>query len=427
MFKKVFSFFALLGVLFHLDAQISIGRYTLARAVAPPLRASVGLTGFTTGFLEAVGGVAFQQTAHPSPDLAVESIRLEYEPGRPDGERVVVIINGQPVRVDLYDWQLQPISRFADSNEHAVFTLFGQLADKRRQDAVIENHGRVVNYHANFQNTLLGLRMLQLDNLLASSEGDDLAVELPQQQGRYILGPGEESPNTAHNRAALQRYRKTISANLGKGSADFRSYVVGDSGRDVQFDVALSALRITGEPGYYFWRYNGDSPAVREQIEKSVEQRLELAEGVARNAQGPNFNEKSWLVQQVSAAVARSAGHPVSTETLQRLRAAEPEELAGLLFELRLNTTLEQQAYKKVVSLTTLNKFVNSRLSMVKAINPVVWDAATVTMRYAAFFRYCKAQNATNWQEFLERVRAVRVEPAVETPAILELASAKVQ
>jgi hypothetical protein len=221
--KRLVKFFAAIGVLLSipLSAQIAIGQYTLARMAAQPLLESIGAGEFTGAFLASVGGVAFKEIAHPAPGFSAQSIELQYAPQNRDGQRVVAIVDGQRVQVNLYDWQLQPVARFAQSNEHAVFTLFGKLDDKRQRAEVLENGGRIVNYHPAFENTLLGLRMLQLDNLLAASEGDDLAVELPQEHNRYLLGPGEPFPDVARNRAALAHYTTVVKTGMKDDAADF--------------------------------------------------------------------------------------------------------------------------------------------------------------------------------------------------------------
>jgi hypothetical protein len=425
--KRFVKLFTAIGLLLNLQlsAQIAIGQYTLSRIAAPALEASIGAGGFTGGFLASVGGVAFKEIAQPAPALAAQSVVLEYAPQYPDGRRVVAIIDGQRVPVNLYDWQLQPIARFAQSDEHAVFTLFGKLADQRQEREVLDNGGRVVNYHPAFQDTLLGLRMLQLDNLLAGSKGDDLAVELPREHSRYLLGPGEASPDVARNRTALARYNAALKAGLGEAAADFRSYVVGDSGREVRFDVAQGMLRISGEPGYYFWRYNGDDPAVRDRLLASVRARIQASKRAAQQSQGAAFDERSWLVSQILSILRAIDGGPASASVVQELKLLDIADLNETLKDARAEQTQAQPAYRKIQARALLNQYVNSHLDMVRNINPVVWDASTTVMRYAAFFRYCKQNNPSAWQDFAERAAAIQVRPAVTTPTVLQIASAR--
>jgi hypothetical protein len=420
---KLFTAIALLLDL-QLSAQITIGQYTLARLAAPALRASIGAGGFSGGFLASVGGVAFKEIAQPAQGLAAQSAILEYDPQYPDGRRVFATIDGQRVQVNLYDWEVQPIVRFAESDDHAVFTLFGKLADQRQQEQVLDNGGRVVNYHPAFQDTLLGLRMLQLDNLLADSEGNDLAVDFPKEHGRYLIGPGEGAPDVARNRAALTRYESALKAGLSKAAADFRSYVVGDSGREIHFDVAEGALRVTGQPGYYFWRYNSDDPAVQSRIATTVRSRIGLAERSAKLSQGAAFDERAWLTSQLLAAV-RSMGETLTAAEALGLKYSDIDDLRDLLEDARIEQTRAQPAYQKIEARVELNQYVNAHLDMVRGINPAVWDAAATVMRYSAFFRYCKQKSPSAWEEFVNSVRAIQARPSVTTPTVLQIASAK--
>src|ERR1035441_6723236 len=91
----------------------------------------------------------------------------------------------------------------------------------------------------------------------------------------------------------MLRYRNAVKASLAEDAADFRSYVIGDSGREVRFDVERGSLEISGQPGYYFWRYNGDDPAVQQRVLSSVRTRIRLAKNTARQSQGAGFNENS--------------------------------------------------------------------------------------------------------------------------------------
>jgi hypothetical protein len=424
--KRLVKFLTAITLLLNvpLTAQITIGQYTLARIAAPTLRASIGAGGFTGAFLGSVGGVAFKEAAQPVPGFSAQSIVLEYAPQYPDGRRVSAIVDGQPVQVNLYDWQLRPIVRFAQSNEHAVFTLFGRLTDQRQQAEVLDNGGRVVNYHPAFENTLLGLRMLQVDNLVASSKGNDLAVDLPREHNCYLLGPGEPSPDIANNRAALARYRNAVKASLAEDAADFRSYVIGDSGREVRFDVERGSLEISGQPGYYFWRYNGDDPAVQQRVLSSVRTRIRLAKNTARQSQGAGFNENSWLAAQVVEALRHIDGEPASPWMALTLQSWDTKRLNDALENARLEQAMTQPAYRKIQPRSELSQFVNARIELVRSINPIVWDAATTVMRYSAFFRYCKENNPSAWQDFVARVGAIQIRPSVMTPTVLQLASA---
>jgi hypothetical protein len=53
-------------------------------------------------------------------------------------------------------------------------------------------------------------------------------------------------------------------------------------------------------------------------------------------------------------------------------------------------------------------------------MNPLVYDAVTQTMRYAAFFRYVKLHYQGAWLSFLSSIQNIRPMPAVTTPTTME-------
>jgi hypothetical protein len=334
---------------------------------------------------------------------------------------VVAVIDGEQVQMNLNDWQLMPIARFAPSTDTAVFTLFGQLQDRRQEAEILDGGGHVVNYHRAFSNTLMGLRMLQLDTLLAGG-GDDLATDLPKERGKYILGFGEHAPDVASNRAALKNYLSAVRASVDADAAQFRSYVIGDRDREIRFEVERGTLRISGQPGYYFWRYNFDAPATMAEIRSKAKKQIRISKAAAKQQQGVSFDEQRWLLQQAAAAIRQAEGG--STELDALLPLASAAELNELWEEALIEKIRQQPAYMKVVPLEKLSNFVNERIEMVRDINPSVWDAATTVMRYSAFFRYCKENDPAAWQAFLGSVNALAIRPAVKTPTVLQLTSA---
>jgi hypothetical protein len=109
-------------------------------------------------------------------------------------------LNVSKITAHIYDWQLVPIARFADSDNGAAMTLFGKLEDEQFQQQILDEDGRVMNYHPAFDNTLVGLRLMQADILLF----DENATDLPRNARGYVLGAGESSPNVGANQQRFE-------------------------------------------------------------------------------------------------------------------------------------------------------------------------------------------------------------------------------
>lgn len=55
----------------------------------------------------------------------------------------------------------------------------------------------------------------------------------------------------------------------------------------------------------------------------------------------------------------------------------------------------------------------------IAAINPAVWNATVATMRYAAFFRYCKLEFPDEWGAFFNQIKNISTRPTVSTISVI--------
>jgi hypothetical protein len=355
----------------------------------------------------------------------VSSIELAYAREQLDGARLRVTINGQPVIAKLYDWQLVPIAQFAASPYESCFTLFGSLVDKAREREILAKGGRILGYHSAFANTLLGLRLMQLDAML----GEQGAIDLPRENGRYLLGGGEATPNLETNLRGAAAVSQYLRAAEQSSTARFRSYLICDRTRKVGFRVSGNALEISGDPFFYFWRYKSDEGRYDGTLTAAlVARKIQRDIADARVKAGARFLERNWYVVEVLAELNRYEaeyaiyGGGTVTETLRLATSARgpalqrysTESLARLLSQLRVDMDAKQVVYMEEYS-----KLLSSRIGDLRSMNPAVWEAGTSVMRYAALFRYCRQRNPINWQGFLETVEELSVVPQVRTPTVM--------
>lgn len=352
-----------------LQADWSLGPVTMTRVSAtPPLLRSATRASFaTTSFLENVGGVAFIETAAPGPSTAGRSVRLRYDAAQPDGQRLGVTIGGETYRPAIPDWQLVPIAKLAASDNNALFSLFGENGTEDVYDA---------RFHPALNNTLLGMRLLQADMMWMLGEH---VAELPRRGGTLVLGAGERLP---HRAPALR-----AAAMLGMlMQDDFQSWVLTDRGENIRFETVAGRLVISGDPYYYFWRYT----AVKDTVE-AVAARYEA---------------------NVDTAIALARGEltTVAQRRLARLGTAIRRD------SLRLVSLVNDFERHGTEPLTAMNAALRQQSVAVRTMNPAVYDAASNTLRYTAFFRWVRANHPDGWQRFLAQVRSVSPQPAVVTP-----------
>jgi len=255
-------------------AGLSLG-FAKAEALDRPLRLA------DPAFLAQVGGVAFARVAEP--DQGVTLIDLAYDATVPDGQRFRALLDvvGQQRTVSaapVYDWEMVPLVNFVKRDGESCVTLFGHLKDKNREAIVRAQDGMIANYHPAFEGTLLGLRLMEGDMLAFRPE----AYDLPKNdEGKYILGAGEQAPDT---RANLLRHRKFV-FRYSNMREQFQSYVICDHDQSITFAPgARGWLEVTGNPYWYCWTAVGfgidRQPKYQERLSKLVTAAMREADGV---------------------------------------------------------------------------------------------------------------------------------------------------
>lgn len=412
-------------------AQLDLGPNKLLNAPAPTLNSPshMRIKLRSRGFVGRVGGVAFGATAAPAGPLSFANLSLSYRPEKRDGDRLWVTVDGRDFRAPIYDWQLVPIARFADSPYKSCVTIFGELNDREEGRRLLSNGDGVLNYHPAFNNTLLGLRLFQFDIIIS----EPYATELPAQNGRFLLGEGESQPDRNANIRgwnALARLRIQLGSELGVKT---RSYVINDEGRAVSFDLRGGSLNLTGDPYVYFWLYKSEFPGydeeatrrrIREETVGEVQRSLPAGRGRAAAEKEAYVRMILRLLQEVEEQEATDSLHESIAKVL-RINGdlARRNYLKGFTTESIRNVVISQRYIadaQTVIPLPEYSERISREGAMMRRINPTVWDAGVNVMRYAAFFRYYKARHPAQWQAFLSRLSRVPVSPQVETPTIMK-------
>lgn len=382
--KSLCSLFLIFSLLFPSlsQAALTLGSATFsyppAKALNNPLHLSQGLNSY--GFLSSIGGVAFGQTAKPKGDLAL--VGLSYDATAADGKRLSATFkDGKGALIqstaNIYDWQLIPIIRYANSGQDSAFTLFGRLADDQAQ-AVWENDGgakgqRILNYHPAFIDTLMGMRLFQADILVFMP----MASDLPRDNGKYLLGKGEQPPNLEANTRSFLTIGKI------RDTEEYRSYVVCDYKQEVHFTVSPqdNSLLLSGDPHWYFWNDKIQDVELRKQ---ALEETF-----------------KGILQDEVAAGI----------------------DLDSKVDDAKYMDMIEKKLDSKYVQLHVayldgLSRKISKEMSRIGGINPEVYKALQVCMRYSAFFRYAKSVNAPLFAKLVESTNAVTIAPPVKTPTL---------
>ena len=432
--RLLIQMLALVLVPAFLCAQLQLGSYTLVPAAAPELRdpthIQIGVQ--SQRMLAGVGGVAFDQIAAPSGNLQVQSLALEWSPAAPDGSRFAVMLNGSRHPVPLHNWQLIPTARFAESEFYSAVTLFGSLNDSAREKQVRDQKGDIINYHPALVDTLLGLRIFQLDVLILELSSTDL----PRERDRYVLGAGENPPDTRANTSGWNGYMRHINDIESDLQQKFRSYLICDYNREIRFAVRDHELVLSGDPIFYCWRYKQDEPGFdAKALNEETVRNLDAQMAAARAADAGQFDPREFYIAALlkQAAEYQEKYHFYSAGTIVDMLKIKDDEArtsflqrygTDSLRRMTLDMRIRMAAFA-VVYLREYSERLSARPEILRAINPQVWDAGVNLMRWSAFFRWVKRDYPDEWQRFLAGIRGIAVEPALKTPAIRMPAAAK--
>ncbi len=339
-------------------------------------------------FVSKVGGVAFEVVATPEESLKNKKIDLSYDRSKPDGKRLAVSLGGKIYHPYLPDWELVPIANYANSKYNAVVSLFGEGSNPQKR---IRN----IIYHPALKDTLLGVRLLQVDTVFM-----DLNEfwKLPRLNKKTILGKGENEQD-----------RKQITTEINEifQNEKFRSWVYTDSGLVVKFGVKNNELAINNSPYYYFWNANNEEyksqvNEYKTQMDKYKSQVNEYKTQMDKYKKQAESLLSQGLIEQRNEIIKKHNEIAIEgEETIKRYNdiSKKAENLRPKVF--KVDSLTKKMQAKNV----TLYKY-----------NPAVYNAAIQTMRFAAFFRYVKTYNNSSWQGFLKQVKTVEINPSVKTP-----------
>lgn len=372
-------------------------------------------------FVGGVGGVSFDKTAIMADSLLLKTWSVLYDSLQSDGKRLVIKLNDREIKAELYDWMLKPIAEYADSDYFSCFTLFGHLKDTDMENAILDEGGRIMNYHPAFENTLLGLRLMHLDLLILYPT----SVVLPtNDDGSELLGAGEIPAPPAHTLNALNDFNVYFQAQRTMLGCTHRSWVITDFQRDVSVQIMNDSLVLAGSPYYYFWRHkfdreDYDQNTAQEKIVQSLNEAVSAAEHPA-DVIFPRLIETLRRYEEDYAPAFQGTVNDIlnletDDERREFLQNFDPHSIqANLLIPMLTYMDAHEVDYLK-----ELSDSVSDKREMLRAINPPVWDAVEKTMHYAALFRFLKIHAAEEWRSFVNSLQNVDVEPAVVTPTII--------
>ena len=209
------------------------------------LHMKMARTGISARVIAKVGGVAFIQTAEPY--FAVKSLKL----GINIENNAYAVINDTTYEIPLEVWELQSIVNFANKEENAAVTLFG------------DNSSRI-QYHDAFLDNLMGLRILQTDLIFTSFLKPSDRGKLPSySNGNYIMSPDEKQVYKSWSKIdslyyqasyeeVSQYYSYKVIQMMDSIGESYDTYIYTDYGQPIKFKTQNNHIEFEGSPYYRF-------------------------------------------------------------------------------------------------------------------------------------------------------------------------------
>jgi hypothetical protein len=340
---------------------------------------------------------SFQAIAFPANNLSNEIISLDYI-----NKQLIVKIGKRTIYPDLPDWQLVPIARFANSSYQSVFSPFGNI-----------NNGEAPYlFHQAFLDNLLGLRLFQA-NLL---NRPDVLWDIPKNEnGDYILAKSEGNFIPYKSQSIYEAINKGLQSTPN----NFTSYLLTDRNVEIIFSIEADQLKFSGHPYYYFIKTKAE-PAKATEFSKEIETCYkdieEAAQVYLKEKYTPELNPRTNLKGLLKVLEENKKNELFDPYSIYYIKKAITK-----LNE--LNHLPDEDIKGNSQTLDDFSASFNKRnWDLLKQYNPLVYSAVENTSHWAAFFRYIRLTNPSNWVLFLKKVENTSniSAPVVKTPIFIK-------
>ena len=369
-----------------------------------------------------VGGIAFTQQAIP--DIKVNSLDMQYST---IDNSAYITINGNSITIPIHFFELKPIVNFANSDDDVVMTMYGaqygEIHKEEKQDIL---------FHPAFIDNMMGLRLLQVDalTLLSGMNGEFPIFD----DGNYCL--------TFSEWTRYQRLCRQYEANGGSyidnsqsvyskiydtlDEGNICSYIYTDLGQPIHFSIDNNKISFDGLPYYqfstnstneidpvvyYYWmKYfvnNYDkmlTPYYTKEMVASIKIMMEPYTAFFEELESrPNMSDEE-KADELMALVNEGF------DSIGR------DSALALLYK-----TAMVQICPMLVSADDVTETLKRNATLVRQLNPIVYQEVDDICQWSALFRYVKANEPEVWSRFVSQVNAAGLKtPEVQTPIAIK-------
>jgi len=202
-----------------------------------------------------VGGVIFQATAIPMENAIGKILNISYDQLKEDGHRLVISYESFTISPTIYDWQLIPMVKLANSKYTACISLLG-FPETDTEVTLDTENTMWAEFHPDLINTLIGFNLFFVDAMLVDANPDRM-----RKVTQYFKGiiPGyNDIPINENNSRIGAAYLNAILAE----DESWDSYIYTDANTEIKFKFGINDIIFNGIPTYHFIKLDDDQEIV---------------------------------------------------------------------------------------------------------------------------------------------------------------------
>jgi hypothetical protein len=202
-----------------------------------------------------IGGVLFQGIAVAAGNAIGHPVAMQYDQGKPDGQRLLLSIGDTAVTADLYDWEMIPVARYVESGYTACMTLLDEPQTMDELATHLDNANKGImwmNFHPALGNTLVGLNLFFVDAMLVNPDLMQFADEVftSPVPGYHITG--RNLRNVGRDRRIENTAGIELLLNIEAMYGSWNSYIYTDYGTEISYRIEKNQIVFSGVPSYLF-------------------------------------------------------------------------------------------------------------------------------------------------------------------------------
>jgi len=332
------------------------------------------------------GGVAFSNIAEPlSGNIAVgKPLSLRYDRNKDDGKRLEVLVGDKVINSGLYDWELIPLARYVEVDSWACVSLIGG-PNRNEPPSLFKKALDICQLEVNDFNSFkeFVIKSYQLKEMRNAGEYDEIAYQNLENELKIIFEKLSKDDKIVSLYFLLSVKWASYNPAMGNTLVGLNlllvdaMFVNSNNGPRIMNDIIREVNGLPKISGY-------NDQAMRQAAPSN--ELLSLLKGTT-----PETEWGTYIYSDANFPIYYSVdGEKINFSGFPSYQF------------MKINKTSEKFEY-----VPKLNDYMRLNHSTIKALNPVIYNAAEKWCHWSALFRAVRSNNQGAWARFLNSIEAV--------------------